>query len=149
MMCNFLSEFPVNDQEAQMRVLCVLVKHDALTERITEESGTQTSPTRPAVSAFTKRRGHLKKAEELWLISNISTDVSLLLVLNIHDQTSYTTKTELLLVWAAEISHRLQEIIQHLKSSALNLLILLLRLTTFYSVSTVFSKLLTYWHQQP
>lgn len=32
MMCNFLSEFPVNDQEAQMRVLCVLVKHDVLTE---------------------------------------------------------------------------------------------------------------------
>lgn len=32
MMCNFLSEFPVNDQEAQMRVLYVLVKHDALTE---------------------------------------------------------------------------------------------------------------------
>lgn len=103
-------------------------------DRITEESGTQTSPTRPAESAFTKRCGHLKKAEKLWLISNISTDVSLLLVLNIHDQTSYTTKTELLLVWAAEISHRLQEIIQHLKSSALNLLVLLLRLTTAYSV---------------
>lgn len=32
MMCIFLSEFPVNDQEAQMRVLCVFVKHDALTE---------------------------------------------------------------------------------------------------------------------
>lgn len=33
MMCNFLSEFPVNDQEAQMRVLCVRVQRDVLTER--------------------------------------------------------------------------------------------------------------------